>query len=701
MLRAMYSGITGLKNFQTQMDVVGNNIANVNTVGFKSSRVTFQTTLLQTLKSGKSPDGQFGGTNPMQIGMGSKVASVDKIMSQSSFQNTGKITDLAIQGDGFFVLSDGEGSYFTRAGNFTRDTSGYLVDPSSGMKLQGWTAKISSSGKRYVDSNDPIGDIQISAGQVMAAKQTTFVNLAHNLKSDVGIKESTIVIKSLSGQNIPVKFRFERDMSKANRDKIVYKWTAESLNEDYPLKDNKGYLELDESGNVKEWITYDGNTTTPKSDPKIRLGIIEKYNIEQTGTPPAYPTLSIGNGASTASIEGDIILTKDGKSVEIDTTPTKLINVDFTAGTPGTFKVTLNDKDGTSLTFIGTGNTVKDINDALNKGLEDAANGVKLTGLQLNATDTSLNIDDGTAATLTLKGIEREVLQPATGGEIKLTDLETPTNFSKVKYQSPTVSTSTLIFDSLGNSYNAYIKFTKIDENTWQWKAQLEDGTPLKKLDQQGNQTDEIAQGVIAFDSNGSIAATDWSIEDDGSINEVDGKGGFGFWFDPAKTGGALDQSQEPSSSSAAGPVKVEIKFNNITQFASPNSVTVNDQDGNAEGTLESFAINEVGEVVGSFSNGRSDILGRVALATFNNPEGLMEIGNSLYAQSSNSGLAQIGIAGVGGRGTLIPGALEMSNVDLAEEFTNMIVAQRGFQATSRIITTSDQILNELVNMKR
>lgn len=700
MLRAMYSGITGLKNFQTQMDVVGNNIANVNTVGFKSSRVTFQTTLLQTLKSGKSPDGQFGGTNPMQIGMGSKVASVDKIMSQSSFQNTGKITDLAIQGDGFFVLSDGEGSYFTRAGNFTRDTSGYLVDPSSGMKLQGWTAKISSSGKRYVDSNDPIGDIQISAGQVMAAKQTTFVNLAHNLKSDVGIKESTIVIKSLSGQNIPVKFRFERDMSKANRDKIVYKWTAESLNEDYPLKDNKGYLELDESGNVKEWITYDGNTTTPKSDPKIRLGIIEKYNIEQTGTPP----LNIGGNTSTASIEGDIILTKDGKSVEIDTTQ---INVNFTAGTPGTpgtpgtFEVTLTDKDGTDLTFTGTGNTVKDINDALNKGLEDAANGVKLTGLQLNATDTSLNIDPVNNTPLTLKGIEREVLQPATGGEIKLTDLETPTNFSKVKYQSPTVSTSTLIFDSLGNSYNAYIKFTKIDENTWQWKAQLEDGTPLKKLDQQGNQTDEIAQGVIAFDSNGSIAATDWSIEDDGSINEVDGKGGFGFWFDPAKTGGALDQSQEPSSSSAAGPVKVEIKFNNITQFASPNSVTVNDQDGNAEGTLESFAINEVGEVVGSFSNGRSDILGRVALATFNNPEGLMEIGNSLYAQSSNSGLAQIGIAGVGGRGTLIPGALEMSNVDLAEEFTNMIVAQRGFQATSRIITTSDQILNELVNMKR
>jgi flagellar hook protein FlgE len=147
--------------------------------------------------------------------------------------------------------------------------------------------------------------------------------------------------------------------------------------------------------------------------------------------------------------------------------------------------------------------------------------------------------------------------------------------------------------------------------------------------------------------------------------------------------------------------VQIEIDFNDITQFSSNHSIAVTEQDGNAEGTLESFAINEVGEIVGAFTNGTSDILGKVGMATFNNPQGLMETGNSMYVQSSNSGLAQIGVAGVGGRGTLIPGALEMSNVDLAEEFTNMIVAQRGFQATSRIITTSDQILQELVNIKR
>src|SRR6056297_455154 len=235
MLRAMYSGITGLRNFQTQMDVVGNNIANVNTVGFKSSRVTFQTTLLQTIKSGKRPDGQLGGTNPMAIGLGSQVASIDKIMGQGSFQNTGKKTDLAIQGDGFFVLSDGEGQFYTRAGNFTLDTSGNLVDPSSGMKLQGWSSKITADGQRYVDSNDPIGDIQVSAGQVMPAKQTSFIKMAHNINADVGIQETTLVTKTGMGTNLPVKFSFSRNMEADNRDRIVYDFTAniEELSGDY------------------------------------------------------------------------------------------------------------------------------------------------------------------------------------------------------------------------------------------------------------------------------------------------------------------------------------------------------------------------------------------------------------------------------------------------------------------------------------
>ena len=133
MLRAMFSGQSGLKNFQTQLDVIGNNISNVNTVGYKTSRVTFQNTLSQTLSESRGAGDQFGGINATQVGLGSKIASIDKIMTQGSLQNTGNKTDMAIKGEGFFVLSDGLSKYFSRAGNFTLDSEGHFVNPSSGM----------------------------------------------------------------------------------------------------------------------------------------------------------------------------------------------------------------------------------------------------------------------------------------------------------------------------------------------------------------------------------------------------------------------------------------------------------------------------------------------------------------------------------------------------------------------------------------
>jgi flagellar hook protein FlgE len=695
------------------MDVVGNNIANVNTVGFKSSRVTFQTTLLQTIKSGKRPDGQLGGTNPMAIGLGSQVASIDKIMGQGSFQNTGKKTDLAIQGDGFFVLSDGEGQFYTRAGNFTLDTSGNLVDPSSGMKLQGWSSKITADGQRYVDSNDPIGDIQVSAGQVMPAKQTSFIKMAHNINADVGIQETTLVTKTGMGTNLPVKFSFSRNMNGDYRDKIVYNFTAnlEDLSGRYSFMQEQnaggitqsntlnGMVELDESGNVLNWITYDDSGAAATND---KLSI---YDIKGNLTDPTTgvdATFETSAGGDAGSFSGSIKITKadgteafyDPQNITIDWngTDTMTITLDIDGTTDN-----VNDETFTFTTSPAS-NNIADINSVLSSGAESVSGDYTLSGLSL-VSDSNSDTLLGTSFSLSVVST-KEIIQPPSGGSIRFTDLQNPSNFSIAEYESPTVSTSSLVYDSLGKAYNVYTKFTKLDNNTWHWKAELDDGTPLKFLDQDGTRDDtRQAEGVIAFDGNGGIAATDWSLNSEGEI-EYSG-GASGFWFDPSEMGAALNPNSEPSSAAGAGPVQIEIDFNDITQFSSNHSIAVTEQDGNAEGTLESFAINEVGEIVGAFTNGTSDILGKVGMATFNNPQGLMETGNSMYVQSSNSGLAQIGVAGVGGRGTLIPGALEMSNVDLAEEFTNMIVAQRGFQATSRIITTSDQILQELVNIKR
>jgi flagellar hook protein FlgE len=711
----MYSGITGLRNFQDQLDIVANNIANVNTVGYKGSRATFQTTLFQTLSAGNAPQNQLGGTNPMQIGLGSQLASIDKLMTQGSPMSTGKATDLMIQGEGFFILSDGIGQYYTRAGNFTRDYNGFFVDPASGMKLQGWTAKIDQEGNRTIDTNDPIGDIQISSGQVMAAKQTSFIRLAHNLNAGAGIQDTTIVVKSTTGENIPVKFSFKRDMSEENKDKNVYNWTASVVGSEYKfaVDDGSGNLtstnqisgkvELDDTGNVISWVNYNGNGD-PLAESKISIYDINGEIVDVNGAP-----VSVTTSGTPATLTGSIRVTDNttGEAVYYDPEDIDINFNDLDSppdGIADQVEISLNIEGApvTPVVFTGPASTVADFNNSLTAGIPSG--NYTLTGLRLTGASDTDTIDNQDFATLEPLQSVREVIQPPSGGAIRFTDLNNPTNFSEANYISPAVTTSTVVYDSLGNPYNTYLKFTKIDANTWYWKAELEDGTPLYKTTADGQLLDDPAEGVIAFDSNGNIAATQWKINPDGTIDQTIGDGddgAAGFWFDPAELGAALNPSVDPQSAAGAGPVNVSINFQELSQFFAENSIAVTEQDGNAQGTLDSFAINTNGQIIGSFTNGLTAPLGQVALATFNNPEGLSATGNSMYAMSSNSGLPQVGVSGVGGRGSINPGALEMSNVDLAEEFTNMIIAQRGFQANSRSITTADAILNELVNIKR
>lgn len=701
MLRSMYSGITGLRNFQDQLDVVANNIANVNTIGFKGSRTTFQSTLFQTLAAGNAPQDLLGGINPMQIGLGSKIASIDKLMTQGSPMSTGKTTDMMIQGEGFFILSDGVGQYYTRAGNFTRDYNGFFVDPASGMKLQGWTARLTPDGQRIVDTNDPIGDIQISSGQVMPAKQTSFVKLAHNLNAGVGIQDTTIVIKSTLGENIPVRFSFERDLNNLNQN--VYLWEAKILDTNYnfsnlanntataaltPTQTINGKVELDDYGKVINWVNYAGDDS-PLSDTRISIFDVNGNIVGIDGEPV---TIGTNNNNNTATLSGSIKLV-DATTNELLYYNPEDIELSFSGNS---FTITLEDSQGQPITFISStptyDGTVGSFNELLSEGI--VSGNYKLTGLSIKGVDDSNTISDGS---FDLRSV-RDVIQPPVAGEIKFVDMNNPTNFATAEYISPKTTTSTVVYDSLGNSYNVYLNFTKINENTWFWEAKLDDGTPLYKITTDEQLVNDPANGVIAFDSNGNLAATNWSIVNG---NIVQSGGTAGFWFDPAEQGAALNPDVNPPSIAAAGPVMVSVNFQELTQFAAPHSIAVTEQDGNAQGTLDSFAINTNGEIIGIFSNGLTAPLGQVALATFNNPEGLLEVGNSMYAMSSNSGLPQIGVSGVGGRGSIIPGALEMSNVDLAEEFTNMIIAQRGFQANSRSITTADQILNELVNIKR
>ncbi|MCG1012438.1 flagellar hook protein FlgE [Tepidanaerobacter sp. GT38] len=414
MMRSMFSGVTGLRNHQIKMDVIGNNIANVNTVGFKKSRVTFQDTLSQTMRGAAAPQGNRGGTNPMQVGLGMTIASIDTIHSPSSAESTGNMTDMAIEGDGYFILQ-GEGldQYYTRAGNFGFDTNGNLVNTANGLKVLGWQTddfKLPSD-----RSPQDIGPIQIRKGMMVQPSDTTEVYFSKNLNAE----------------------------------------------------------------------TESGGT----------------YSIP--------------------------------------------------------FKV----------------------------------------------------------------------------------------------------------YDSIGCAHNLTITFTKTADNKWDYEITHEDGT----ITVQNN------TGTIAFATDGTYDSANSTV--DNPVTFTPGTG--------------------------AADVEFTVDFSGITQYAKETNIDMTYQDGYTAGTLTGITVDTSGVITGIFDNGRSWPLAQVAIANFDNPAGLIKAGQNMYRSSNNSGEPQIGESGTGGRGTIAPGYLEMSNVDLSEEFTQMIITQRGFQANSRIITASDEMLQELINIKR
>ncbi|MCL9664522.1 flagellar hook protein FlgE [Curtobacterium albidum] len=391
MLRSLYSGISGLRSHQQMLDVTGNNIANVNTVGFKSSTTVFQDTLSQMTQGAGGPQTGIGGTNPAQIGLGVQVAGVSTNFAQGSAQATGKATDLMISGDGFFVTRLGGDTVYSRAGAFDFDADGRLVT-ADGKIVQGYSAT-----NGVVNDGGGLSDIMLPIGAAAPATATSSATLTGNLPSDTAVNETL------------------------NRDATVY---------------------------------------------------------DQYGT-----------------------------------------------------------KHTLSLAYLRT--------------------------------------DAG-------------------------------------------------------------------------WTVRASDG--------QGTS----AAGTITFGADGKITS--------GQTLQVGG---------------------------------ITVDMTQLSGFAALNTASISSQNGHEAGSLQGYSISKDGTVVGSFSNGSSLAIGRIALATFANPAGLEKTGASGYRATANSGTASVGVPGSAGVGSLASGTLEMSNVDLSQEFTNLIVAQRGFQANARIITTSDEVLQELTNLKR
>lgn len=417
-LRSLFAGVSGLRNHQVMMDVIGNNISNVNTIGFKSSRATFGELFAQTLRGATQPLGANGGSNPIQIGLGMAVNTLDTNFNQGNIETTGQSTDLAIQGAGFFVVNKNSKVFYTRVGTFALDASGKLVHPGNGAVLQGKVADDAGN----IPSGTKLQDIKIALDKKSPAKATTSVKFAGNL-------------------------------------------------------------------------------------------------------------------------------------------------------------------------------------------------------------DSSAATGDATSASVT-------------------------------------------VYDSLGNPITLSVTFTKTaNPNEWTWAADVP--TPATITGGGG--------GLITFNPDGTLKTFTYTSGTSIAIN-------------PASGASAL---------SVAPDVGTANVFAGITQSKGLSTVSPREQDGYASGILSNISIDQTGQVLGSFSNGTILTLGQVMLAEFNNPAGLTKSGENLYEVSGNSGIATIISAGQSSASVIVPGALEQSNVDLADEFTKMIMAQRGFQANARVITASDEFLNEVVNLKR
>uniref|UniRef100_A0A7C2B840 Flagellar hook protein FlgE n=1 Tax=Thermomicrobium roseum TaxID=500 RepID=A0A7C2B840_THERO len=423
MMRSMFSAISGLRAHQTWMDVIGNNIANVNTTGFKVGRVRFTDILNQLVRGASGPTEQRGGINPLQIGLGAVVGAVDTIHTQGALQLTGKPSDLAIQGDGFFVVSDGSQTLFTRDGAFDIGSDLRLVNPSNGFYVLGWQADANGN----VDTAGPVGPITIPIGQQLDAVPTTQITVQGNLD--------------------------------ANQD-------------------------------------------------------------------AAAPT--------------------------------------------------------------------------------------------------------------------------------------------------PHYVTKVSIVDSQGKRHEFYILFDKTGPNTWNYTMQEDDPRTATAEDDPEFALGGTTSGTLVFDADGNLDVA-------------------------ASTIAAVDLD---ASAGGASVVSVTPDFSRLTQLAAPSTANAA-ANGAPAGSLTTFTVSQSGEVLGIYSNGVTKVIGQVALALFTNPGGLMKVGGNAYLPTVNSGEPIIGPADSGGRGKIASGYLEMSNVDLAQEFTSMIMAQRGFQANSRVITASDEVLQELVNLRR
>lgn len=569
----LFTGLSGLDVNQTRMNVVGNNIANVNTVAFKSSRALFKPQFYVTDAGGAAPSSSFGGTNPSQRGLGASVGAIEKDFTAGSIETTGKDTDMAIEGAGFFVVQQGAEQRFTRDGSFTLNSSNQLVT-SDGSFVQGYGVDAS-----YNVVPGKIQNITIPLGAASAAQPTQKMTFTGNLDSSGAVASGASILTSqllttVGGGAAPSSSTLLTDLASTS-DNTTPLFTA---GQTFTLDGKKG-------GRDMQATTFTVTATSTVAD------LTNFYNA--------------GLGIDT-TVPANPVAPTPGATIETDAT------------------------DPTSARLVVVGNTGKD--NSLTMGASSFTAG--------NA--APFDFQDG---------------QNAAG--------------YKSDPAGESIHTVAVGYDSLGNQVSVDVTAVLESDNaaggtTWRFYADsLNTKNPTPN--------DVVGTGTLTFDSAGKLTSST------GTQINVDRTG----------TG-------------AKSPLSMNLDFSGMTALASANSsMVMSEQDGSPLGSLSSFSVGPDGKITGAFSNGLTRTLGQVAVATFNNPNGLDDKGGNMYATSADSGTAIIGTPQTLGAGSVRSGALELSNVDLSKEFVNLIIASTGFSAASRVISTSNQLLTELLNSAR
>ena len=789
---AFFTAASGLRNHQLRVDVIANNLANINTAGYKASSVIFSDVLSQTMRGASAPTGQLGGINPKQVGLGMQVAAIHNLMSQSALENTSRQTDFAINGAGFFIVTNGSEDIYTRAGDFNIDRDGRLIS-GEGYRVQGYN-KLNAEGTA-IDAGKGTGDILIEFGKKLEARPTTWLDFASNLDSasfrygsanNETASVGTTGILTFAGAAEPWAQTVSSPVAvPAGAETLII--NGQTLNFDFSTAaDAEEY-----ANNVADLINFDpvlnvqvqATVRQVGSDYSLVMQAVSagtSMNIDATaaagtGFPPAATLINAATEPTSALVGSNLITVTDAKAA-IGTTSvpvgTGALNSPSAGDTihingvqivlASTYAATntaaqnavllaneINNTQDISVVATANPNGTLTLTHAY-EGMQQQADytarlapnvlpGYEEVDIYIDSsTDptvasrwglTSLaswdgvndvgSIDNGVNARAELTFTPEDgsppltrfyedwaytpgippvlVASPADGSptqnyvssdlgnvqnsiegssapfpmvpgvNISIDELSAGmANFrTEDAYQH---TTSRIVYDSLGNGHNLTTTFTHVNENVWDYEVSL----PEEPNIQLNNNTGRITYSTDGLITSGNPTSPVTFTAPGASETSID------FLFDGM--GNAL---------------------NGITQYAAPTTTAAREQDGFTMGILNDFEVDASGTIVAFYDNGQRRPIAQLSLATFNNPEGLNRVGATSFRQTTNSGSAVKLQPGTGGAGVIFNGYIEQSNVDMALEFTGMIITQRGLQANGRVFTTQDEILNEIVNLKR